>query len=115
MAAFQDACDCDKWPAESGALARKYSDELPIKVCKFDIRIMESGVLDRSCTGATPRPCGTLSDTHHRLHTLTKTTASSAEVMKENVPLELRTTAWQRRKPKYFYSKPDRRNGWRNG
>ena len=64
-------------------------DELPIKVCKFDIRIMESGVLlDKSCTGATPRPCGTLSDTHHRLHTSTKTKASSAEVMKEDVPFD---------------------------
>ena len=62
-----------QWPAESGTLAKNDLDELPIKVCKFDIRIMESGVLlDKSCTGATPRPCGTLSDTHHRLHTLTK-------------------------------------------
>ena len=76
-----------KRPAESGTLGRKYLDELPIKVCKLDIRIVESGVfLDRSCTGATPRPCGTLSDTHHRLHTLTKTKASGAEVMKEDVP-----------------------------
>ena len=26
-------------------------------------------LLDRSCTGSTPRPCGTLSDIHHRIHT----------------------------------------------
>ena len=46
----------------------KYVDKLPIKVCKFDIRIVESGVLlDRSCTGATPRPCGTFSVTHHKV------------------------------------------------
>ena len=76
-----------KRPTESGALGRKYLDELLIKVCKFDIQFHRLAfLLDRSCTGATPRPCGTLSDTRHRLHTLTKTKASSAEVMKENVP-----------------------------
>ena len=77
----------------------RYLNELPVKVWKFEFRVMESGViLDRSCTGATPRPCGTLSDTHYRLHTLTKTKASSAEVMKEDVPcfMMVKQTAWEK-------------------
>ena len=57
-----------------------------VNVEVMDVLIHEA-CSDRSCTEATPRPCGTLSDTHHRLHTLTKTKASSAKVMKEDVPL----------------------------
>ena len=76
-------------------LSENYVDELPLKACKFDFRVMGSGVLlDRTCTGAAPRPCGTLSDTHHRIHTLTKTKASCAKVMKDYVPSECETTEY---------------------
>ena len=55
-----------------------YLNELPVKVCKFRRWFDESYfLLDRSCTGSTPRPCGTLSDIHHRLHTWIRLIARS--------------------------------------
>ena len=63
---------------KSGTLWRNYLNELPIKVCKFRRWFDESYfLLDRSCTGSTPRPCGTLSDIHHRLHTWIRLIARS--------------------------------------
>ncbi len=54
----------------SGALWRGLRKRiLWLKVCKFDIQVKESGVLlDRSCTRATPWPCGTMPDAPQDTH-----------------------------------------------
>ena len=86
MAAHHHAWISNKRPTESGTLGRRYLNELPIKVCNSTFGSSSWRYPRQSCTRTKPRPCGTLSDTHHRLHTLTKTKASSAEVMTEDVP-----------------------------
>ncbi len=69
---LQNGCQLEKASRSAGPYGVVYLNEFSIKVCQFDIRVMEYYfLLDRSCSGATPWPCGTLSDTHHRIHTLT--------------------------------------------